>query len=105
VQKAALVEMHKQPAAAAAFSNTPSKNLSINSPIQKILTSSFRESFVSSVKQGDGATVPGEGHDVVARETCFPTSFSEHKKLRKSSCAAFCLFAHFCSWGRAKFSL
>jgi hypothetical protein len=53
--------------------------------------SSFSKFFISSGKQGGGATVLGEGCDIVTRETCVPTSFSEGKQLQKSSCAAFCL--------------
>jgi hypothetical protein len=37
--------------------------------------SSFSESFISSDKWG-GATVLGEGHDIVTRETCIPTSLN-----------------------------
>jgi hypothetical protein len=65
-------------AAAAANQKSPSKKPSINPPA-KNLASSFRESFISSGKQGGGATLLGEGRDTVTRETCFPTSFSEHK--------------------------
>jgi hypothetical protein len=49
VQKAALVET-QQPATVAANQNSSPKNL----------VSSFRKSFISSGKQGDGATVLGE---------------------------------------------
>jgi hypothetical protein len=42
-----------------------------------------------------GATILREGCDIVTRETCVPTSFSESKQLRKSSCAAFSLFLLF----------
>jgi hypothetical protein len=38
--------------------------------------SSFSESFLSSGKQGGGATVLGEGRDTVTRETCIPTSMN-----------------------------
>jgi hypothetical protein len=51
--------------------NQPSKN-----PPSKNLTSSFHESFISSGQQGGGATVLGEGHDTVTRETCIPTSLN-----------------------------
>jgi hypothetical protein len=46
-----------QPAAMSVSANqkSPSKNLE----------SSFRESFISSGKQGGGATVLWEGHDIV----------------------------------------
>jgi hypothetical protein len=44
------------------------------SPIKKTpsktLTSSYSKSFISSGKQRGGATVLGEGRDVVTRETC-----------------------------------
>jgi hypothetical protein len=43
---------------------TPIKKPSINPP-SKNLTSSFSESFITSGKQGDGATVLGEGCDNV----------------------------------------
>jgi hypothetical protein len=59
------------------FSNPPSSNfflakkLSIKKlPTSKNLMSSFRESFISSDKQGDGAMVLGEGCDIVTGETC-----------------------------------
>jgi hypothetical protein len=96
VQKAALVDP-QQPAAEAVMvnQNPPSKNL----------LSSFSESFTSSGKQGGGAPVLKEGCDIVTGETCVPTSFFEHKQLRKSSCAAFCLLAVFCGWGWAKLGL
>jgi hypothetical protein len=56
-----------QPAAeAAVIQKSPSKNL----------LSSFRESFISSGKQGDGATDLGEGPDIVTRETCITTSLN-----------------------------
>jgi hypothetical protein len=45
--------------------------------------SSFSESFISSGKQGGGATVLREGCDTVTRGTCVPAS----KQLRKSSWA------------------
>jgi hypothetical protein len=64
----------------------------------------FSESFISSGKQGGGATVPREGCDIVTRENCIATPFSEHKQLKKNSCAAFCLHP-FCGWGHAKLSL
>jgi hypothetical protein len=63
------------------FNQSPSK--------KQTPASSFSESFIASGKQGGGATVLGEGHDIVTRETCIPTSLN--KQLRKSSCAAFCL--------------
>jgi hypothetical protein len=59
-------------------------------PLSKDPASSFTESFISSAKQGGGATVLGRGY-IVTRGTCVPTSFSEHEQLRRSSCAAFCL--------------
>jgi hypothetical protein len=39
-------------------------------------TSSFSESFISSGKQGGGATVLGEGCDTVTRGTWVPASLS-----------------------------
>jgi hypothetical protein len=56
VQKAALVETH-QPVAA-----------NQNPPL-KSLASFVSESFISNGKQGGGATVLREGHDIVTRET------------------------------------
>jgi hypothetical protein len=47
-------------ASASASQNPPSKSL----------VSSFSESFISSGKQGGGATVLREEHDIVTRETC-----------------------------------
>jgi hypothetical protein len=58
------------------------KKSSINPP-SKNLASSFRESLIYSSKQVSGATVLGKRSDIVTRETCVPTSFSEHKQLRK----------------------
>jgi hypothetical protein len=49
----------------------PSKN----SPL-KNLASFFSECFISSGKQGGGATVLGEGYDIVTGETCIPTSLN-----------------------------
>jgi hypothetical protein len=63
VQKAALVETH----------NSQQQQQPIKTPHQKRLISSFRESFISSGKQGGGATVLREGCDTVTRETCIPT--------------------------------
>jgi hypothetical protein len=84
------------------FSNlSPALSLQPTPP-SKSPTSLFSESFISSGKQGGGATVLREGHDIVSGETCVPTSFSEHKQLRKSSCAAFWLLSLFCDWGCAK---
>jgi hypothetical protein len=60
-------------------------------PPSKSLMASFNESFISSGKQGSGATVLREGHDIIIRETCVLTSFSECKQLWKNSCAASCL--------------
>jgi hypothetical protein len=65
VQKAALVETH-QPAAVAPNQNPPTKSL----------TSSFSESLIYSGKQGGGATVLGEGNDIVTRETRLSTSLN-----------------------------
>jgi hypothetical protein len=64
VQKAALVETH----------NSQQQQQPIKTPHQKRLISSFRESFISSGKQGGGATVLREGCDTVTRDTCIPTS-------------------------------
>jgi hypothetical protein len=64
-----------QPAAAASVAanqNPPSKNLP-SIPHQNNLLSSFSKSFISSGKQGGGATVLREGCDTVTRETCIPT--------------------------------
>jgi hypothetical protein len=110
VQKAALVETynsqqqqqqqwqpHKQPAASQSES-PPIK------PYQSNPWSPFGLSFISSGKQGGGATVLGEGCDIVPRETCIPTSFSEQKQLGKAAVLHFA-FSPFCSWGHAKLSL
>jgi hypothetical protein len=57
--------------------NPPSKNPSIKKSFhQKNLASSFSESFISSGKQGGGATVLGEEGDIGTRETCVPTSLN-----------------------------
>jgi hypothetical protein len=88
------------PPASSQSINPPSKNL----PSKKAV-SSFSESFISSGKQGGGAAVLGEGHDIVTREICFPTSFSERKQLRKSSHAAFYLLTLFCGQGHVRLSL
>jgi hypothetical protein len=76
-----------QPAAAAAGA---ASQVALSQPI-KIPINQFP--YPSSVfyKQGGGATVLREAPDTVVRETCLPTSFSECKQFRKSSCAAFCL--------------
>jgi hypothetical protein len=71
-------------ASAAANQKFPSKNLS----------SSFSKSFTYSGKQGDGATVLGEGRDIVTREICIPT-FMKVNTLGK---AAVLHFALFCCW-------
>jgi hypothetical protein len=42
----------------------------------KSLTFSFSESFIPSGKQGGGAAVLGEGHDIVTRGTCVPASLN-----------------------------
>jgi hypothetical protein len=97
VQKAALVEM-QQPAAAnqkSAPENLPSI------PHQKTLLSSFGDSFISSGKQGNGATVLWEGRDIVTRETCIPTSLN----INNLGKAAVLHFVVFCDWGHAKPSL
>jgi hypothetical protein len=41
----------------------------MKNPIKKLFVSSFSESFISSGKQGCGAAVLGEEHDIVTRET------------------------------------
>jgi hypothetical protein len=74
----------------------PPTNQSI--PHQKSLTFSFSKSFISSGKQGGGATVLGEGCDIVTRETCLPTSLD----LNNLGKAAVQHFALFCGWGHAK---
>jgi hypothetical protein len=43
-------------------------------PPSKSLMPSFSKSFISSGKQGGGATVLREQHDIVTRETCVLTS-------------------------------
>jgi hypothetical protein len=68
----------------------------------KNLVSSFSKSFISSGKQGGGATVLREGRDTVTRETCVPTSLNINN-LGKLVVLyfAFPLF----NWGLAKLSL
>jgi hypothetical protein len=91
MQKAALVETHnsqrqwqpiripiKKP-----FHQSPIKNPSCPPTVS--------ESFISSGTQEGAATALQEGHDIVTTETCIPTSFSECKHLRKSSCASHAL--------------
>jgi hypothetical protein len=56
----------------------PAISLQPKNPPSKSLASSFRESFISSGKQGGGMMVFGEGCDIVTGETCL-------KQLRKSS--------------------
>jgi hypothetical protein len=85
---------------AAANQNPHPKDSSINPP-SKRLASFFSESFISSGKQGGGATVLGEGFDIVTRETCIPTSL----KVNNLGKAAVLHFALFCDWGHAKFNL
>jgi hypothetical protein len=83
--------------------NAPSKNLP-SIPYQKRKKKkTFSKSFIFSGKQRGGATVLGEGRDIVTRETCVPTSMNI-KQLRKRSCVAFCFLALFCGWGHAKLS-
>jgi hypothetical protein len=87
-----------------AANQNPQKKTSIKkppiNPPSKNLESSFRESFISSGKQGGGATVLGEGHDIVTRETLVPTSLNRNN-LGKVTVLHFALF---CSWGHAKLS-
>jgi hypothetical protein len=92
VQKAVLVETYNQ---------QQCQQWTIKNPHQKTLVSSFRKSFISSGKQGGRATVPGEGHDIVTRETCVPTSLN----INNLGKAAVLHFAFFCSWGPTKLSL
>jgi hypothetical protein len=86
------VETH-QPVAAAANQNPPSKNL----------VSSFSKSFISSSKQGGGATVLREGHNIVTRETCIPTSLNVNNLGKAAVFASY--LALFGGWGCAKLSL
>jgi hypothetical protein len=74
-------------------SNLPSKNL----------PSSISKSFISSGKQGGGATVLWEGCDIITKETLIPTSLNINN-LGKSAVLHFTL-ALFGSWGHAKLSL
>jgi hypothetical protein len=64
---------------------------------------SLSESFISSGKQGGGATVLGEGCDIVARETCFHTSLNVNN-LGKATVLHFA-FPLFCGWGCAKLNM
>jgi hypothetical protein len=88
----------------ASFCGSPLTNCQpINpSPIKKNLASSFTESFMSSGKQGGGATVLWEGCDIVTRETCVLLLSLNVNNLGK---AAVLHFALFCGWGHPKFSL
>jgi hypothetical protein len=52
---------HKQPAT--------SQSKSFNPPLKKTPLPSSAGSFITSDKQGGGATVLREGHDIVTRET------------------------------------
>jgi hypothetical protein len=45
-------------------------------PSSKNPMSSFSKSFTSCGKQGGGARVLWESHDIVTRETCIPTSLN-----------------------------
>jgi hypothetical protein len=76
--------------------------LTSSPPIQKTL-SSFSKSFIYSGKQGGGVRVLGEGHDIVTRETCLPTSLNVNN-LGKAAVLHFA-FTLFCDWGCAKFNL
>jgi hypothetical protein len=62
----------------------------------------FSKSFISSGKQEGGATVLGEEHDTVTRETCIPTSLNINN-LGKA--AVLHLASFFCGWGHPKLSL
>jgi hypothetical protein len=90
VQKDALVETHNSQKQQQQWQphKQPSASQSINQILNQSTASSFSKSFIYNDKQGGGATVLGEGNDIVTRETC---SLSECKQFRKSSCAAFCL--------------
>jgi hypothetical protein len=44
----------------------------------------LQESYISSGKQGGGATVLWKGHDIVAGETCVPTALNINN-LRKAA--------------------
>jgi hypothetical protein len=70
-------------------------------PIKKNPMSYFNKSFISSGKQGGGATVLGDRSDIVRRETCVPTSLN----INNLGKAAVLHFALFCGWGHTKLSL
>jgi hypothetical protein len=70
-------------------------------PPSKSLQSCFSQSFISSDKQGGGATVLREGSDIVTKETCLPISL----KVNNLGKAAVLHPALFCGWGHAKLSL
>jgi hypothetical protein len=53
--------------------------------------STFSESFIFSGKQASGATVLGEGCDIITRETCVPTSLNVNN-LGKASVLHLVLF-------------
>jgi hypothetical protein len=58
------------------WSLTSSLQATNQNPPWKNLLPSFSESFISSGKQGGGATVLREGHNTVTREACIPTSLN-----------------------------
>jgi hypothetical protein len=107
VQKAALVETHnsqqQQQWQQQELHKQPAASQSIHQILNPSPASSFSESFIYSGKQGGGARVLWEGHDIVPRETRHPTSPNVNN-LGKASVLHFA-FTTFCSWGHAKLSL
>jgi hypothetical protein len=85
VQRAALVETYSQQLRQRQPIKNPypKKKPPINRP-SKNTVSSFSESFISSGKQGGGATVLREGRDILTRETHIPISLNINN-LRKAA--------------------
>jgi hypothetical protein len=79
-QRQSAASFSKQPINQKTFHQSPIKN-------PRIL---LQQSFIYSDKQGGGATVLGEGCDIVTRETSVPTSLKVNN-LGKAAVLAFCL--------------
>jgi hypothetical protein len=66
----------------------------------KSLASFFSKSFISSGKRG-GATVLGEGRDIVTAETCIPASLNVN--ILGTVAALQLTLTFFCGWGCAEY--
>jgi hypothetical protein len=66
---------------------------------QQPTTSSFSKSFIYTCKQGGGAMVLGEGHDIVTRETW--DSYSLKINILGKAAVLHYALTPFCSWGCA----